>query len=137
MNGNRPLLPGFGPKPAGANFYPPDMSVEEFERLKDSQKAGLYSLIRRDKRDSLVVVPYHEAFHDQVSSASALIQQASLLADDPGLKKYLELRSKALLDDNYLESDLAWMDMTSNTLDFVVGPVETYEDQLFGYKAVT
>ena len=135
MNGNRPLIPGFGPKPAGANFYPPDMSVEEFERLKDSQKAGLYSLIRRDKRDSLVVVPYHEAFHDQVSSASALIQQASLLADDPGLKKYLELRSKALLDDNYLESDLAWMDMSSNTIDFVVGPVETYEDQLFGYKA--
>jgi hypothetical protein len=70
-----------------------------------------------------------------VKKASALILEASKYADDAGLKKYLVLRSKALLDDNYKPSDIAWMEMTSNVIDFVVGPIETYEDKLFGYKA--
>ena len=63
--------------------------------------------------------------------------RSAALAEDPGLKNYLALRAKALLDDDYLASDLAWMDMQNNTLDFVVGPIETYEDQLYGYKALT
>jgi hypothetical protein len=95
----------------------------------------LYSLIRRNDQGNLMVIPYHQAFSDQVSKASSLIRQASELADDPGLKRYLELRSAALLNDEYRPSDMAWMDMTSNNIDFVVGPIETYEDQLFGYKA--
>jgi len=92
-------------------------------------------LIRRNEQGSLMVVPYHVAFNREVTRVSELLQQASALADDPGLKKYLALRSAAFLNDDYLLSDMAWMDMRTNTLDFVVGPIETYEDQLFGYKA--
>ncbi|HJZ41449.1 MAG TPA: hypothetical protein VJ203_13870 [Bacteroidales bacterium] len=135
LNDNNPFIDGFGPKPAGANYYPADMTAKEFDELADPDKTGLYSLIRRNDQGGLVVVPYHVAFNDHVTKASALIEQAAMLAEDPGLKKYLTLRSKALLDDDYFISDMAWMDMKNNVIDFVVGPVETYEDQLYGYKA--
>jgi hypothetical protein len=135
LNNNKPFIPDCGPKPAGANYYPVNMTEEEFNNLADRDKAGLYSLIRRDDQGNLKVIPYHTAFSDQVSKVSSLLMDASRLADDPGLKKYLELRSKAFLDDDYLKSDMAWMEMKNNVVDFVVGPIETYEDQLYGYKA--
>ena len=135
LNNNRPFLPGYGPKPMGACFYPADMTKEEFEKLATPYKESLYTLIRRDSAGKLLVIPYREAFRDQVFKASELISKASLLAKDPGLKKYLELRALALLSDDYYQSDIAWMEMKTNTIDFVVGPIETYEDQLFGYKA--
>ncbi len=135
LNNNAPFIAGVGPKPAGANFYPVDMTEEEFNNLADANKIGLYSLIRRDDQGKLVVVPYHIAFAPQVKQVSDLLTEASRYADDPGLKKYLELRSKAFLTDDYYKSDLAWMDMKNNLIDFVVGPIESYEDQLYGYKA--
>jgi hypothetical protein len=135
LNDNNPFIAGVGPKPAGANYYPADMTSEEFDNLADPENTGLYSLIRRNDQGGLIVVPYHVAFSEHVKKASALIEQAALLADDPGLKKYLNLRSKALLDDDYFLSDMAWMDMKNNVIDFVAGPIETYEDQLYGYKA--
>jgi hypothetical protein len=135
LNNNHPFLPGFGPKPPGACFYPTDMTKEEFEKLDAPDKTSLYTLLKRDSTGNMVTIPYHEAFKEQVSKASELIKQASALVEDPGFKKYLELRAKALLSDDYYASDIAWMEMKTNTLDFVVGPVETYEDQLFGYKA--
>jgi Peptidase family M49 len=135
LSNNRPFLPGYGPKPPGANFYPPDMTVNEFKTLPLPEKTSLYTLLRRDAAGNLRVIPYHEAFKDQLAKASWLIRQASQLADDPGLKKYLSLRAEAVLSDDYYESDIAWMEMKTNTLDFVAGPIETYEDQLFGYKA--
>jgi hypothetical protein len=135
LNDNRPFIAGVGPKPSGANYYPADMTIEEFEKFSDANKTGLYSLIRRNDKGELSVLPYHEAFSKQVTLASELLKKAALLAGDPGLKKYLELRSMAFLTDDYLASDMAWMDMKTNTLDFISGPIETYEDQLFGYKA--
>jgi len=135
LNNNKPFIPGYGAKPAGANYYPVNMTNDEFDKLEDPDKTGLYSLIRRDDQGKLKVVPYHVAFSEQISKASSLLMEASRYADDPGLKKYLELRAKAFLDDDYLKSDMAWMEMKNNILDFVVGPVETYEDQLYGYKA--
>lgn len=135
LNNNEPFIAGKGPKPTGANFYPLDMTEAEFNMLADTNKTGLYSLIRRDDKGKLIVVPYHIAFADQVKKVSDLLMEASRYADDPGLKKYLELRSKAFLDDDYYMSDMAWMDMKNNVLDFVVGPIESYEDQLYGYKA--
>jgi len=135
MNGNAPLFEGTGIKRPGANFYPADMTIEEFEKLDDTAKTSLYTLLMRDAQGKLMTVPYHRAFAEQVEKASSLILQASRLAEDPGLKKYLELRSGALLDDNYRPSDMAWMEMSTNRIDFVAGPIETYEDQLFGYKA--
>lgn len=135
LNDNKPFLAGYGKKPAGANYYPADMTEEEFEALADSSKKGLYTLIRRDENGSLKVVPYHVAFESQVKRVSELLLKAASLAGDPGLRHYLELRAKAFLDDDYLASDMAWMDMKNNVIDFVVGPIETYEDQLYGYKA--
>jgi hypothetical protein len=135
MNGNAPLFKGFGEKYPGANFYPKDMTAEEFDLMDDQSKTSLYTLLSRDDQGKLITIPYHKAFAEHVQKASSLINEASKLAEDPGLKKYLELRSKALLNDEYRESDMAWMDMTNNRIDFVVGPIETYEDQLYGYKA--
>ena len=135
LDDNRPFVEGVGAKPLGANFYPADMTREEFEALDDPGKEGAYSVIRRDEEGRLKVVPYHVAFASQVERAAALLEKAAGLAEDEGLRRYLELRAKALRTDDYLESDLAWMDMKDNTLDFVVGPIETYEDLLFGYRA--
>lgn len=135
LDANVAFIEGAGNKPSGANFYPKDMTKEEFEALDDSRKSDWYSVIRRDSAGNLKVLPYHEAYPEQVQKAAELLKQAAELAEDPGLKNYLALRSEALLTDDYLASDLAWMDMKDNTLDFVVGPIETYEDALFGYKA--
>jgi hypothetical protein len=135
LNNNKPFISGIGPKPAGANYYPANMTDDEFQKLTDTNKTGLYSLIRRNEQGNLMVVPYHVAFGEQIRKAASLLMDASMFAEDPGLKKYLELRSKAFLDDDYLQSDMAWMDMKSNVVDFIAGPVETYEDQLYGYKA--
>lgn len=135
LEGNEPFIRRFGIKPPGAAFYPKDMSREEFENWDDSLKTSLYTVIRRAEGGGLATVPYRDFYHTELNAASGLVAKAAALADDPGLKKYLELRAKALLTDDYLESDLAWMDMKDNTIDFVVGPIETYEDALFGYKA--
>lgn len=135
LNANKPFVEGVGEKPKGAGFYPQDMTEDEFEKLEGEEKRSLYTLVRRNDEGELSVVPYHVAFAKEVKHASELLQQASELAEDPGLKKYLELRAEALLNDDYLASDMAWMDMKTNTIDFVVGPIENYEDHLYGYKA--
>ncbi len=135
LNGNKPFLAGIGEKPLGANFYPADMTKEEFDTLQNPDKTSLYTLIRRNEDGTLRVVWYHQAFESKIKKAAELIKQAAVLAEDAGLKKYLELRAEALLNDKYQESDFAWMDMKTSNIDFVVGPIENYEDALFGYKA--
>ena len=135
LDGNSSFVEGIGPKPAGANYYPADMTKEEFENSELKDKSDLYTLIRRDGNGNLKSVPYHPQFSEQVKKASALLLEAAELAQEPGLKNYLNLRAQALLDDNYQPSDMAWLDMKNNVIDVVIGPIETYEDQLFGYKA--
>ncbi len=134
LNGNKPFIKGFGEKPAGANFYPADMTKEEFAAWKDKDKTSQYSIIRRNADKSLKNIWYHEAYASQVEKAAALLNLAAELAEDPGLKKYLQLRATALKTDDYFLSDMAWMEMKTNVIDFVVGPIENYEDELFGYK---
>jgi len=134
LNGNAPFIPGFGTKPAGALFYPADMTKEEFEKWNDPNKTNQYTLIRRNEDRSLRSVWYHEAYAEQINKAAGLLLQAAELAEDPGLKKYLELRAQAFKTDDYFASDMAWMEMKNNTIDFVIGPIENYEDELFGYK---
>ena len=134
LNGNKPFVKGFGDKPAGVNFYPKDMSKDEFAMFKDPNKTSQYTIIIRGADKALKSAWYHDAYHDALEKASALLSKASELAEDRGLQKYLKLRSKALLTDEYFESDMAWMDMKTNTVDIVIGPIENYEDELFGYK---
>lgn len=135
LDGNIPFIEGVGNKPAGANYYPTDMTKLEFDAFADENKSSLYTFVRRNKDGNLFTVPYHIQFKNEVKEVANLLLEASKLADDPGLKYYLELRAQAFLDDKYQASDLAWMDMKTNTLDIVIGPIETYEDQLYGNKA--
>ncbi len=135
LGGNAPFVPGVGEKPAGAQYYPADMTKEEFEAADLPDKASLYTFVRRNENGDLMTIPYREMFADQIGRAATLLDEAAELAEDAGLKKYLSMRAEALRTDNYQPSDLAWMDMKDNHIDFVVGPIETYEDQLFGYKA--
>ncbi len=135
LKGNEPFLGGVGPKPAGANFYPADMTKKEFEAFQNENKESLYTLIRRSDDGSLKTVWYHEAYAPQLNKASKLMKEAAELAEDEGLKKYLNMRADALLTSDYQPSDFAWMEMKTSPIDFVVGPIENYEDGLFGYKA--
>lgn len=135
LNDNKAFINGVGEKPKGVNFYPADMTKEEFEAFTDKNKTNLYSIIQRGEDGKLKTIWYHEAYKTELEKAAELINKAAALAEDAGLKKYLELRAKALLSSDYLASDMAWMDMKTNGIDFVVGPIENYEDALFGYKA--
>lgn len=132
---NEPFIDGVGPKPEGANYYPEDMTKEEFEAADLEGKTSLYTFIRRDDEGNLITIPYNEMFPEKIQRASELLRQCAELAEDEGLKNYLSLRADALLTDEYQESDMAWMDMKTNGLDFVVGPIENYEDKLYNYKA--
>ena len=135
LGDNKQFIPGYGPKPKGAHFYPTDMTKEEFEKWDNPDKTSQYTLIQRMPDKSLKAVWYHEAFKSKIEKVAFLLEKAAELAEDPQLREYLKLRSKAFLTDDYFDSDMAWMDMKKNTIDFVVGPIENYEDELFGYKA--
>ena len=130
----KPFIPGVGEKPKGVNFYPLDMTQEEFDALADPAKTSQYTVIRRDENGALKVVPYREAYKTQLAKVDSLLAVAIDLAEDAGLKNYLTERRKAFQTDDYFASDMAWMDMKQSKLDFVVGPIENYEDALYGYK---
>lgn len=137
LHGDEPFIEGVGPKPEGANFYPGHMTDEEFRAAveEDASLSSLYTLVRRADDGSLTTVPYHEAFATEHADAAAKLREAADLASDPGLSHYLRLRADALETDEYQASDMAWLDMKNNPIDVVIGPIETYEDQRFGYKA--
>jgi hypothetical protein len=135
LDDNKPFIEGVGPKPPMAQFYPTDMTVEEFEAWDNPDKKSLYTLVRRDAEGNLITVPYSEAYAEQHQKAADLMLKAAALAEDEGLKNYLEARANALLTNEYQASDYKWMEMKESNIDFVVGPIENYEDALFGYKA--
>lgn len=135
LAGDQPFIESFGPKPLGARFYPEDMTKEEFEAWDQEGKDGLYTLVRRDAEGKLTLQPYSEAYRPQLEQAAALLRQAAELASDAEFANYLRLRADALLSDDFQPSDMAWMDMKNNPIELVIGPIETYEDQLYGYRA--
>jgi hypothetical protein len=135
LDDDKPFIDGVGDKPLGANFYPHDMSKEEFEASDLPGKEGLYTFLRRDAEGALAIVPFHEAYADELDQAAALLRQAAVLADHEGFANYLRLRADSLVNDDYQTSDLAWMDVKTNPIDLVIGAIEVYEDRMFGYKA--
>lgn len=135
LDGMKPFAAGFGEKPQGANFYPIDMTDKEYNDLKDKNKDNLYTIISRDNEGKLVVKWYKEEYKEELAKVDALMEKAITLAEDKGLKTYLTERRKAFQTDDYFASDMAWMDMKESKLDFVVGPIENYEDRRFGSKA--
>lgn len=135
LDNNRPFLSDTPPKPAGARFYPADMTEEEFNAWSEPGKAGLYSIVTRRDNGELLLTPYHQAYGPSLQRAAEHLRNAAELAEDPMFAQYLNLRADALLSDEYLASDSLWLDMQDNAVDMVVGPIETYEDGLFGYRA--
>lgn len=135
LNGDTPFISGYDDKAPGAEFYPHDMDKAEFATASFGDKQGLYSMVKRDEAGNLYSVPYSEAFKSELMKASDLLKKASELAEDESFKQYLQLRAEALLSNDYLASDMAWMDMKTNPIELVIGPIESYEDQLFGYRA--
>ena len=135
LDGNNPFIDGVGAKPPGANYYPADMTREEFEAAYLPGKAGQYSLVRRDAAGDLILIPYSVAYQEELAAAADLLHQAADLAESSSFANYLKLRAAALISDEYQMSDMYWMDVKDNEIDVVIGPIETYEDQLFGYRA--
>jgi len=127
------------PHPPGAGFYPPDLSPEEFDAWIESHPEdeaafrGLHTVIRR-QNGGLVAIPYSEAYRSQLERAAKELRAAAGATENESLRRFLESRAEAFLTDDYYHSDLAWMDLDS-TIEVVIGPYETYEDKLFGYKA--
>jgi hypothetical protein len=139
LDEDRPFVPGVGPRPPGAELYPHGLTKEELEQAiarspAGRALAGQYTVVRRDSAGHLVALPYHEVYAQPFARAAARLREAAALAEDPGLRRYLQLRAKALETDDYQPSDFAWLDMKTNTLDIVIGPIESYIDQLVGRK---
>jgi len=135
LDAEAPFMQGVGEKPLGARFYPADMSKQEFEAADLEGKADLYSFVRRDEQGELTLVPYHVEYAPELAHAADLLRQAADLAEHQGFANYLRLRAEALVTDDFQESDFAWMDVKTNRIELVIGPIETYEDRLFGYRA--
>ena len=135
LDDEAPFMEGAGEKPLGARFYPADMTKEEFEVADLEGKADLYSFVRRNEQGELTLVPYHVEYAQELAHAADLLRQAADLAEHEGFANYLRLRADALVSDDFQESDFAWMDVKSNPIELVIGPIETYEDRLFGYRS--
>ena len=135
LDGDKPFIEGVGAKPPGANIYPADMSKEEFEQAYLPGKVGLYSLIRRNPDGSLKLIPYHVAYAEELKEAATLLRSAAKLAESSDFANYLKLRAAALISDEFQISDMYWMDVRDNDIDVVIGPIETYDDALFGHRA--
>ena len=135
LDGDKPFIDGVGPRPPGARFYPVDMTKAEFDAAELPGKDSQYTLIERDEAGKLKVVPYHVAYKAELEQVADLLRQAAKVASDEGFRDYLTLRADALLSDDYQPSDMAWMDMKSSPIDVVIGPIENYQDALFGTRA--
>ena len=135
LNGDQVFLSGYEEKPLGAEFYPSDITKEELNNAIVDDKTGLYSVIKRDEKGLLYSVAYSVEYAQELEKAANLLREASTLADDKEFANYLSMRADALVSDDFQPSDFAWMDMKNNPIDVVIGPIETYEDQLFGYRA--
>jgi len=132
--------PTGGPRLPGAGFYPPDLTREALEARLAAHPALKPEFERPDTvirrvDGTLVAIPYERLYIDDLAPAARALQEAAALVDSPSLRRYLSLRAEALLSGDYYASDLAWLDVRDNTLDVVIGPIETYDDRLLGLKA--
>ena len=141
LDGNEPFIEGVPPRPLQANFYPDDMTKEEFNAwlntLSPAEKekaTGYFHVIRRDAGRKLKTVPYSEEYREFLEPAAKLLQEAAALTTNKTLKDFLSKRAAAFTSNDYYDSDVAWMDLDA-PIDVTIGPYETYEDELFGYKA--
>jgi hypothetical protein len=141
LDENEPFIDGVPPKPPQANYYPDDMTKEEFNSWMNTLSAaekekatGYFYTIRRDRNGKLKAVPYSEEYREFLEPAAKLLREAAALTSNPTLTDFLNKRAAAFASNDYYDSDVAWMDLDA-PIDVTIGPYETYEDELFGYKA--
>jgi len=141
LDSNEPFLEGVPPKPPQANFYPDNITREEFNSwlnglsAEEKEKAtGYFYTIRRDAGGKLKAVPYSEEYREFLDPAAKLLREAATLTTNKTLQDFLNKRADAFASNDYYASDVAWMDLDA-PIDVTIGPYETYEDELFGYKA--
>ncbi|KAJ1721616.1 hypothetical protein LPJ53_003894 [Coemansia erecta] len=141
---NEPFVKGVPAKPKGANVYPEDMDTDEFARWvaslppEDAARArGFYHTVERDAGSGeLKLVPYAQAYAEYLEPASKLMLEAAALASDRSFSTFLEARGRALLSNEYLDSEVSWLKIShASALEAAIGPYETYEDELFSSKA--
>lgn len=135
LNGDTPFLSGYEAKSRGAEFYPHTADKATLTSADINDKTSLYTLIKENEAGKFISVPYSVAYKQSLSKAADILRKAATFADNQAFAEYLILRAEALMTDEYFASDMAWMDMKTNPIELVLGPIETYEDQLFGYKA--
>jgi hypothetical protein len=141
LDHDEPFLTGAPQKPPHANFYPENMTKEEFTAwvagLQEPERkmaTGFFTTIRRGPDGHLTSIPYAVEYREPLMRAATLLRQAAALTDNASLKTYLSLRAEAFLSNDYYASDVAWMDLDS-PIDVTIGPYEVYMDELFNYKA--
>ena len=132
---NEPFVDGYGAKPLGANYYPADITAEEFEAFDDPDKNSLYTVLRRDENGGLKCVWYRDEYRAELEQVCRYLEEAASITENEGLRNYLLKRVQAFRTDDYLESDMAWMDMKDSKIDIVIGPIENYDDKLNEAKA--
>jgi hypothetical protein len=136
LNNNAPFVAGVGEKPKGANFYPKDITVEEWRNWENPGKNNPYSIVQRDAKGNLVAIPYHVAYEEKLrvmvkhlSIAASIIQ-----TEDERFAGFLQERCEALMQSDYNKSDISWLGLLNNRLDIIIGPIENYEDEFQGSK---
>ena len=135
LDDNKPFVNGYGEKPLGCQYYPQDMTMEEWNAFEDPAKLSLYTVVRRDENGALKTVWYRDEYKEELDKVCALLEEAATLTTNEGMRTYLTERVKAFRTDDYLASDMAWMDMKDCNMDLVIGPIENYDDHLFEAKA--
>ena len=142
LDGQTAFLPNVPPqKIPGSNFYPEDMTKDEFEtwaaklpKPEQEQARGFFTIIRRGADKKLTIIPYSKAYAQDLGRAAKLLEEAAALTPNTSLKNFLQLRAEAFLNDDYYASDVAWMKLDA-PIDITIGPYETYNDEVLGYKA--
>jgi len=141
LDHDTPFLPGVGPKPPGANFYPADATREEIDAWLNSltgdehaAATGFFTVIRRTPDRRLTAVPYSLEYQNELVHAARLLREAADATTQPTLKAFLEKRAAAFLNNDYYDSDVAWMELDAS-IEPTIGPYEVYEDEWFNFKA--
>ncbi|MCX7954269.1 MAG: Zn-dependent hydrolase [Bacteroidales bacterium] len=134
LRNNKPFIDNVPPYNEKQTFYPIDITKEEFEKWNNPEKYSWYTIIRRDSSGNLISIPYSEFYKEKLTKAAELLYKASQFSENQSFKKYLQERAKSFVTNNYFTSDMAWMDVTNNNIDFIAGPIESYDDEFMGLK---
>ena len=141
LEDNQPFINTDQPHPPGANFYPEDMSKDEFEQwIADHPEdedafRGTFTVVRRSEEGGLKAIPYSEEYRQLLEQAAFHLREAAQKTTNSSLKIYLTSRAEAFASNDYFQSDMDWMDLADHDIEVVIGPYEVYEDELFNYKA--